>query len=216
MSVYSNENKVIKSCGNLTHFEFNFKIFKEEDLIVSLIDTTTQVLTTLKLNYDYTVTISRINDGGFIELLEKHNGCDIYIYREVEIIQPHKIPTEGHFPELTIENALDRSCMIDQQLQETIDRCLKVPIFSDTTEIEIESPENGKTLIWSVNGQKATIKNSNYNPDSIAVIVETTAEEVKQNTNKAQEAAITATQQATIAIENAQSVVKKPLQRLII
>ena len=209
MSVYNSENKVIKSCGELTHFEFSFKIFKEEDLTVSLINPTTQALTNLKLNEDYTVSISRVNDGGSIELMEKHNGYNIYIYREIEIIQPHEIPTEGYFPELTIENALDRSCMIDQQLHEVVNRCVKLPGFSDITEIEIEPPINGKTLVWGVNNGKATIKNSNYSPDSIAETVENAAKQALQKANEAQEAATTATEQAAIAVENAQSVVNR-------
>ncbi|UKI40471.1 MAG: hypothetical protein L6V95_09775 [Candidatus Melainabacteria bacterium] len=209
MSVYNSENKVIKSCGELTHFEFSFKIFKEEDLTVSLINPTTQALTNLKLNEDYTVSISRVNDGGSIELMEKHNGYNIYIYREIEIIQPHEIPTEGYFPELTIENALDRSCMIDQQLHEVVNRCVKLPGFSDITEIEIEPPINGKTLVWGVNNGKATIKNSNYSPDSIAETVENAAKQALQKANEAQEAATTATEQAAIAVESAQSAVNR-------
>lgn len=209
MSVYNSENKVVKSCGELTHFEFSFKIFKEEDLTVSLINPTTQALTNLKLNEDYKVFISRVNDGGSIELMEKHNGYNIYIYREIEIIQPHEIPTEGYFPELTIENALDRSCMIDQQLHEVVTRCVKLPGFSDITEIGIEPPINGKTLVWAVNNGKATIKNSNYSPDSIAETVENAAKQALQKANEAQEAATTATEQAAIAVENAQSVVNR-------
>lgn len=209
MSVYNSENKVVKSCGELTHFEFSFKIFKEEDLTVSLINPTTQALTNLKLNEDYTVSISRVKDGGSIELMEKHNGYNIYIYREIEIIQPHEIPTEGYFPELTIENALDRSCMIDQQLHEVVNRCVKLPGFSDITEIEIEPPINGKTLVWGVNNGKATIKNSNYSPDSIAETVENAAKQALQKANEAQEAATTATEQAAIAVESAQSAVNR-------
>ena len=151
MSVHSNDNSILKACGTLTHFEFGFKVFKDEDLIVSLMDPETQDLTPLKLNVDYTVSISRIRDGGSIELNETHNGYSLYAYREIEIIQPHEVPTEGYFPESTIENALDRGIMIDQQLQEQINRCIAIPGTSGFSGVNVQLPvpKAGNTLAWS-------------------------------------------------------------------
>lgn len=151
MSVHSNDNSILKACGTLTHFEFGFKVFKDEDLIVSLMDPETQDLTPLKLNVDYTVNISRIGDGGSIELNEAHNGYSLYAYREIEIIQPHEVPTEGYFPESTIENALDRGIMIDQQLQEQINRCIAIPGTSGFSGVNVQLPvpKAGNTLAWS-------------------------------------------------------------------
>ena len=151
MSVHSNDNSILKACGTLTHFEFGFKVFKDEDLIVSLMDPETQDLTPLKLNVDYTVSISRIGDGGSIELNETHNGYSLYAYREIEIIQPHEVPTEGYFPESTIENALDRGIMIDQQLQEQINRCIAIPGTSGFSGVNVQLPvpKAGNTLAWS-------------------------------------------------------------------
>lgn len=151
MSVHSNDNSILKACGTLTHFEFGFKVFKDEDLIVSLMDPDTQDLTPLKLNVDYTVSISRIGDGGSIELNETHNGYSLYAYREIEIIQPHEVPTEGYFPESTIENALDRGIMIDQQLQEQINRCIAIPGTSGFSGVNVQLPvpKAGNTLAWS-------------------------------------------------------------------
>ena len=151
MSVHSNDNSILKACGTLTHFEFGFKVFKDEDLIVSLMDPGTQDLTPLKLNVDYTVNISRIGDGGSIELNETHNGYSLYAYRKIEIIQPHEVPTEGYFPESTIENALDRGIMIDQQLQEQINRCIAIPGTSGFSGVNVQLPvpKAGNTLAWS-------------------------------------------------------------------
>lgn len=151
MSVHSNDNSILKACGTLTHFEFGFKVFKDEDLIVSLMDPETQDLTPLKLNVDYTVSISRVGDGGSIELNETHNGYSLYAYREIEIIQPHEVPTEGYFPESTIENALDRGIMIDQQLQEQINRCIAIPGTSGFSGVNVQLPvpKAGNTLAWS-------------------------------------------------------------------
>ena len=155
MSVHDKDNSILKTCGTLTHFEFGFKVFKDEDLIVSLMNPETQELTALTLNEDYTVSISRINDGGAIELTETHEGCSLYAYRNIEIIQPHDIPTEGYFPESTIENALDRGIMIDQQQQEHLDRCIAIPGTSSFLGVNVllPVPKPGNTLAWSEDGK---------------------------------------------------------------
>lgn len=155
MSVHDKDNSILKTCGTLTHFEFGFKVFKDEDLIVSLMNPETQELTALTLNEDYTVSISRINDGGAIELTETHEGYSLYAYRNIEIIQPHDIPTEGYFPESTIENALDRGIMIDQQQQEHLDRCIAIPGTSSFLGVNVllPVPKPGNTLAWSEDGK---------------------------------------------------------------
>ena len=167
MAVWNDENKLLLDCGEVKDLPFGFKIFKETDLIVSLIDQETSEETPLTLHTDYEIEISRIEDGGTLKLNEVHPGYNCYAYREIPLIQPEEIPTEGNFPEETIENAFDRVVMISQQLQEQIDRCLKIPGFSSISEINFEEPQDGKALIYDIEGNTATIKNSQYNPDEV-------------------------------------------------
>ena len=69
MSVNTDTNKILMDCSTVTSFDFTFKIFKETDLVVSLVDNETQVITsTLALHTDYEVSISRIADGGTLTL----------------------------------------------------------------------------------------------------------------------------------------------------
>lgn len=141
MSVNTDTNKILMDCSTVTSFDFTFKIFKETDLVVSLVDNETQEITsTLALHTDYEVSISRIADGGTLTLTETHEGYSVYAVRTLEITQPEQIPTEGHFPEQTIENALDRNCMISQQLQEQIDRAIKVPGTSTFVGVDVSLP----------------------------------------------------------------------------
>ena len=167
MAVWNDENKLLVDCSEVKDIPFGFKIFKETDLIVSLINQETSEETPLTLHTDYEIEISKIEDGGTLKLNEVHPGYNCYAYREIPLIQPEEIPTEGNFPEETIENAFDRGVMISQQLQEQIDRCLKIPGFSSISEINFEEPQDGKALIYDIEGNTATIKNSQYNPDEV-------------------------------------------------
>lgn len=167
MAVWNDENKLLVDCSEVKDLPFGFKIFKETDLIVSLINQETSEETPLTLHTDYEIEISKIEDGGTLKLNEVHPGYNCYAYREIPLIQPEEIPTEGNFPEETIENAFDRGVMISQQLQEQIDRCLKIPGFSSISEINFEEPQDGKALIYDIEGNTATIKNSQYNPDEV-------------------------------------------------
>lgn len=153
MSVYSTDNSIIKECAKLKDFEFGFKIFKAEDLKVYLAEKA-QVLIPLVLNRDYTIEINRIEDGGTITLTETHEGYSLYAVRDIEIIQPEEIPTEGYFPEKTLEDALDRGTMIDQQLQSQINGCLKVSDYVKTegVKVELPAPEPNKAIGWNSKG----------------------------------------------------------------
>ncbi len=159
MSVWNNDNKLLKDCGDVLSFPFTFKIFKETDLKVSLINPITQEETVLKLGVDYDVLISRIDDGGSIELHKAYPGQRLYAYRELEIIQPENVPTEGYFPESTIEDALDRSIMIDQQLQEQLDRSAQLSGYAPTEKISFEDPVDGMVLQYQIEGTKAKLIN---------------------------------------------------------
>lgn len=166
MSVFNSDNKLLKDCSDVLSYPFAFKIFKDTDLKVFLIDPETQEETALVLGVDYEVKISRISDGGSIELYTSHPGYQLYAYRELELIQPEEVPTEGYFPESTIEDAFDRGIMISQQLKEILNRSIKIKGFLESKDInpngidvELPIPVANKILMWDGNG-KAIINSS--------------------------------------------------------
>lgn len=159
MSVFDNDNKMLKDCSDVLSYPFTFKIFKDTDLKVSLVNPETQEETPLVLGVDYEVKISRISDGGSVELYEAHPGYQLYAYRELELIQPEEVPTEGYFPESTIEDALDRGIMISQQLQEQLDRSAQLSGYSDTQKIAFEDPVDGMVLQYEVKNKQAKLVN---------------------------------------------------------
>lgn len=171
MAVTNDDNKLLlEGNGTKTDFDFSFKIFKDTDLKVYKIDKTTTPYTEnlQTLNVDYTVEISRITEGGKVKYtVAPTTDEQAFIYRDIPITQPASIPTDTEYVEKTLENMIDRSCMISQQLKEEIDRAMKTPAFSSITTIVIENPVDSRAIVWEINGTTATLKNSNVNPDEV-------------------------------------------------
>lgn len=122
-------------CSTVTVYDFDFKIFRESDLKITLTDNEENT-TLLELGTDYTITIFdsktgiitspngvdtyRPTVGGRITLTQAYPNCVIKGERCMDILQPMDIPEDGYFPEDLIENAFDRACMISQQLMAII------------------------------------------------------------------------------------------------
>lgn len=165
----TDDNKfLIDGDGVNKEYPFSFKIFKPEDLLVYKIDKTTTPYTPhlQTLNTDYTVEISRVSDGGKV-IFTTAPTLDEQGFGEriITLIQPTQIPTEGNFPEAIVEDALDRSMMICQQLQEQINRAFMLPSFSEIQAIIVEPPVDNRAMIWQIVGDTAYISNSEGNPD---------------------------------------------------
>jgi len=115
--------------GNTTEFSFDFKVPAQGDLVVQLLNGTTLAATNQTLGSNYTVTLSKSTPGGHIDFLSAPAaGQYVQLYREVDATQPTDIPSGGLLREVQIENALDRNVLLIQQLQEQLDRSLKVAI----------------------------------------------------------------------------------------
>ena len=170
MSVTNSTNKTLQDGDGVTvAFDFSFKIFKETDLrVYKITKETGETGDPLVLNTDYTVTINKVGDGGTVTFtvaptVDEQAG----IYRVIDITQPANIPVDTEYVEKTIENALDRACMIDQQLQEQVDRAVKTPTFSNITDVIFDTPQDGKATYWEVEDNVATLKNCETNPDDL-------------------------------------------------
>ena len=166
MSVTSNTNKTLQDGdGSTVAFDFSFKIFKETDLkVYKIVKETGEMGDPLTLNTDYSVTINKVGEGGTVTFttaptVEQQAG----IYRVIDITQPANIPVDTEYVEKTLENALDRACMISQQLQEAIGRCIAIPEFADMSMEEGEPvygdistdlpvPVANNVLAWNEDG----------------------------------------------------------------
>ena len=136
--------------GSKVAFDFAFKIFNASDLVVSKLVRATDVATLQVLTTNYTVRINTDTDGGTVTYKVAPTALqDSFIQRVMDITQEADIPSNNLFREVQIENALDKATMVDQQLQEQLDRSLQLPDTSLTTGLKLPEPEALKVLGWN-------------------------------------------------------------------
>lgn len=123
--------------GSVDTYSYTFKVFDEDDLLVTVRDTS-DVQTTLTKTTDYTVTGVGATAGGTIVLVNSaqawldvdgdlKTGYVLVIRRKLQIKQETDIRNaDSYYPEV-IEDQFDSLVMIDQQQQDEIDRSVKLP-----------------------------------------------------------------------------------------
>lgn len=139
-------------------FAYTFRIFEDADLEVTIQDTsvTPQTEIVLVLNSDYTVSGEGVQTGGDVTLLlggqlvaAPAATDNITIRRALPITQPTDYVENDPFPAESHEDALDRGAMIDQQLQEQVDRSLKLPANISGVDVTLPVPEPGAPIGWN-------------------------------------------------------------------
>lgn len=115
--------------GETTHFPYTFRIFKNADLVVSVVDLNGN-LSVLALDTDYTVTGAGGYSNGNVVLTDPlKSGWQISISRELPVTQETDLRNQGKFfPEIH-EDALDKLTMLIQQFWNRIGFFLKKPSF---------------------------------------------------------------------------------------
>jgi len=179
--------------GANTSFAYGFKIYHKNDIQVVKRVTATGVETVLTVDVDYTVnsvgsatgTIDYPISGSPLPSTET-----LTIIRDMDLTQEVDFENQGgYYPEV-VEQAFDRAIMISQQLEEELDRCVKVDV-GDTT-----SPDD---LLDSVSAQAAAAAAS----AAAAALSETDAETAATAAGDAQTAAEAAQTAAELAETNA-------------
>lgn len=189
--------------GAADTYSYTFRIFDENDLTVTVRDTS-DVETTLVISTDYTVTGVGTAGGGTIVLVNSSqswldvdgdlkSGYALTIRRVLDIVQETDIRNQGAFYPEIHEDQFDKNVMIAQQQQDEIDRSSKMPetvsaaVFDPTLPASLPS-NPGATFI--------------VNPAGDGFILGPTADQITQSTADAAAAAASATdasQHATTA-----------------
>ena len=139
MTISSSTRKAGPFTGNgtATTFPFTFKVFQASDLLVVRLNTSTFVESILVLNTDYTVTLNQnqnTNPGGSIVLGSAlATGFTLTATSDIQNLQPTDLTNQGGFYPTVINDALDRTTIQIQQIQEEVDRSLKYPISDPAT-----------------------------------------------------------------------------------
>lgn len=131
MTVSTTTNRVdYTGNGSTTVFSFTFRIFADTDLVVTTANDL-GVETELVLGDDYTVSGVGSYNGGSITLgTALTNGYAMTIQRVLPFTQETDLRNQGAFYAETHEDVFDRMAMVNQQLQEQIDRSAKLPVTS--------------------------------------------------------------------------------------
>lgn len=153
MTITNQTNKTIQAGnGTTATFNFAFPIFQASDLKVYkyLTSSTETTHTPLTITTDYTVVISSTTEGGSVTFVETPLATEtIAIIRDLAYTQTTDIDLNGNFPEVDVENALDKNDMLAIQLKEQSDRALKISqFFTEDFSGEVQAPSENKALVW--------------------------------------------------------------------
>ena len=135
------------------NFAYGFKILADADLRVFQRDTTDLSVSELTLNVDYTVTGAGDAGGGNVAMTTAPTSDDeVVILRALTIDQDTDLSNQGGwFPEVH-EAVFDYLTMITQDLQEQINRCLKIGETEDSLTDELAGDRAGYSLLFDTNG----------------------------------------------------------------
>ncbi|MEC9970775.1 hypothetical protein RCT97_22100 [Escherichia coli] len=115
--------------GVTTSFPYTFRVFKESDLVVQVVDLDENIAV-LALDTDYTVTGAGGYNGGNVILSKAlANGYQISISRELPVTQETDLRNQGNFFAEVHEDALDKLTMLIQQVRSWFSLALRKPSF---------------------------------------------------------------------------------------
>ena len=126
----------------------------------------TDELGELVYNTDYEIVETNV-------VLKKAIGASdkVQVYRKTPMSQDRDIPQNAKFNSVSIEKALDKLTMQNQEQGTTLSRCLKVSTFSDTTPEEmVEKVELVADNMEAVRTVSTNIENVNTVSDNIAQV----------------------------------------------
>lgn len=112
--------------GSTTAFTFTYYIISEDDLEV-IIRSSNGTETVQTLTTHYTVAGVQNNAGGTVTMVTAPaSGETLVIRRKTSQVQDTDYVANDPFPAETHEAALDKSMLISQELQEAVDRSIKI------------------------------------------------------------------------------------------
>jgi hypothetical protein len=133
MITSSNARLQYNGNGSTDEFAYGFPVTDKTHILVTLTDSD-EVETTLTVDTDYTVAGVDSEDSGdwLITLVTPPaSGERLTVTPNIPELQETDFDNQGgFFPELH-ENALDKLTLITQQLQEQVDRAVKLPVGTD-------------------------------------------------------------------------------------
>jgi len=160
MTVESTQRKVqYAGDDSQTTFPFTFPILEDTDLTVTLTSSGIDTIQVLDTNYSVPVSGS-FYDGGQVEMvIPPATGETLTIERIMDLTQETDYVEGDAFTAQVHEEALDKTVMIDQQLQGEIDRCIQIPASDGSLVVDLPTAAlRAEMIIWfDASGNVTTI-----------------------------------------------------------
>lgn len=113
--------------GVTTDFDYRFRVFSADELVVTVADTTENIRT-LVMNTDYTVSGAGSRNGGKVKLASAlASNWRISIERELPVTQETDVRNQGNFFPEVHEDAWDKLTMLIQQVFSWLGLALRKP-----------------------------------------------------------------------------------------
>jgi len=155
--------------GSTTEFSFNWKIFTETDITVTLETISTGAQTVLTFGTDYNLSFGDV--AGYVTL-NTAPSADYYVIisRNVSDYQSKTYSTSTGFQGSEIENSFDKvSCNL-QEIDYTLKRAIKSPVGSQSLDLTLPEPDAHKALKW--NEAETGLENSTVNINALESMAE--------------------------------------------
>lgn len=139
-------------------YSYNFRVPTADDMTV-------YVAGVVVSPSSYTISGLDIPTGGNVTFLAQPTEDEIItIAREVEMTQEIDYQPYDPFPADVHEAALDKLTMVDQQIQEELDRAIRAPITDDgTTDYTLPVYSAGKAIMWDEIAKELTNSDDDLN-----------------------------------------------------
>lgn len=160
MTVSSTTSKVSYSGnGSTTVFAYTFKVFDEDDLTVILRNDSTGNETVQAITTNYTVSgVGNAGGGNVTFVTAPASGITVVIRRASSQTQTTDYTPNDPFPAEAHEDALDKLTFIAQEVQEELDRAIKISRTNTMTSTEFtvgSTDRANKVLAFDSNGEIA-------------------------------------------------------------
>lgn len=156
--------------GSATSFPFGFRVFAGSDLLVQA--TTSGVITPLVLGTDYTVTLNpdqTASPGGtVVTTVALPPGTMLAMVGNLPFTQTTALPQGGNYSAIAVQNALDRTVMLTQQLDEESQRAFRVPPGDIAPALPAASVRAGNLLGFDGNGVPVAVAPVNGSAAALA------------------------------------------------
>jgi hypothetical protein len=143
--------------GSLTVFAYGFKIFDEEDIEVILRNDTTGTETVQTITTNYSISnVGNANGGNVTFVTAPASGITVVLRRASPLTQTTDYTPNDPFPAESHEDALDKLTFISQQIQEEVDRSIKLSRTNTMTSTEFTlgaADRANKILAFDGNGE---------------------------------------------------------------